>query len=120
MQPENIDMFYKNSNSIRSRSNAQQDDAWNMGEHGIGLGVCNNSLVWNVKFTRESGMAYVRLWFFKGKDRTLSDRVGFFGPLAPFSVFRPTCLTLGGRSHLMTIGRRGESQIEGRPARSLG
>ena len=38
-------MFYENFNSIRSRTNMRHDDVWNMDEHGIGLGICNNSRV---------------------------------------------------------------------------
>ena len=44
-QPEQINVFYENFNSIRTRINVQQEDVWNMDEHGIGLGVCNNSRV---------------------------------------------------------------------------
>ena len=44
-QPEQINVFYENINSIRTRINVQQEDVWNMDEHGIGLGVCNNSRV---------------------------------------------------------------------------
>ena len=47
-------MFYENFNSIRTRINVQQEDVWNMDEHGIGLGVCNNSRVLGARGKRKT------------------------------------------------------------------
>ena len=48
--------LYKNFNSIRTRINVQQEDVWNMDEHGIGLGVCNNSRVLVASGKRKTDM----------------------------------------------------------------
>ncbi|KAG0132722.1 DDE superfamily endonuclease-domain-containing protein [Tuber indicum] len=36
---------YERFDTIRARHNTQQDNIWNMDEHGIGLGVCSNTIV---------------------------------------------------------------------------
>ena len=44
-QPEQINIFYEDFDTIRTHTNVRQEDVWNMDEQGIGLGVCNNSQV---------------------------------------------------------------------------
>jgi len=41
-QPHHIKTIYELSDTIRARHNTQQADVWNMDEHGLALGVCNN------------------------------------------------------------------------------
>jgi hypothetical protein len=44
-QPHHIHDFYERFDTIRASHNTQQQDIWNMDEHGIALGVCTNSVV---------------------------------------------------------------------------
>ena len=55
-QPEQINIFYENFDTIRTRTNVRQNDVWNMpvDEHGIGLGVCNNSQVLGASGKRQT------------------------------------------------------------------